>query len=117
MFNVAIVLNNTNANISLSFKTREAADNLFKKYEAALVGEMFNFEDDFGHRAMVPLHHIAYPLFIDVEQDQICRFEQDLTARRTERKLIMRLNENAEERSLFPTQAPAQNGQRPSIIQ
>lgn len=121
MYNVAIILNNTNANISLSFKTREGAEGALKKYEEAIVHSLLVFEDDFGHRALVYLQFIAYVLFIDVEQDQIGRFEHDLDMRRTEKKLIMRLNDSPEERALFPAESSpnngAQNNRPPRIIQ
>lgn len=117
MYNVAIVLNNTNANISLSYQTKEGAQNALRQYQDATAGSILSFEDDFGHKVIVPLQYIAYSLFIDVEQDQICRFEQDLCKRRAELKLIERLNENPEERALFPAEPPAQQNRAPRIIQ
>ena len=114
MWQVVIVLNNTNANLSLSYKTKEAAEMALTYFTDTRGG--LKYGDDFGYIVMTNESFISYILFVDLEESQVCMFEQDICKRRAEKKIIERLNANPEEMALFPAQNQPQRPQAPSRI-
>ncbi len=79
MFQICIVPNNTDANLSLSYKLREDAE---KTYETISEGmqhdNRMKLHDDYGYRCTVRGTAISYILFVDVEKSQLVPFDKQM---------------------------------------
>jgi hypothetical protein len=115
MFQIAIVPNNTDANMSLSYKTKDAAmkanDTL---YDAKRAKQDFLIFDDFGYGLSMNGGDISYALFVDLEESQVCVHEKNLAIARSGRKLGERVNDSPEEKDLLGVGQPST---KPRLIQ
>lgn len=112
MFQVAIIPNNTTANMSLSYKN---ADDAVKAHAA--IHDLKNrnsidavlLKDDFGYVISIAGRDIAYALFVDIEQSQFVLFEKDMAMNRANEKIAEKLKDMG-----F---SPQQQPQKSRIIQ
>lgn len=80
MFQLAIIPNDTTSNLSLSFKTREAAIDAQNAIHAAMKDNitLLSQIDDYGFMLSMRPASISYILFIDVEKSQEVNFDKDM---------------------------------------
>lgn len=102
MYQIAIILNNTDANLSLSYKTKEGAvDARNRLATAKSAGNDVTENDDYGYIFDVNGKDISYLLFIDLDEAQTCQHEKNLAIARAGKRLAERVNIAPEERALL----------------
>lgn len=90
MYQIVVVPNNTTANLSLSYKTKENAN---KAWESIFEnGSSVNETDDFGYVLVIDRDHVSYFLFVDVEAAEDVKFERDMAINRAREKIQRKLD-------------------------
>lgn len=118
MFQIMIIFNNTNANMCLSYRTKDVATDHWNFILRNLDGHVrFSECDDFGNLVSINPDSVSYPLFSDLELAQFNKYEQDICMRRAEKKIIERLNNSPDERNLFPSENQSPQYKQSKIIQ
>ena len=88
MYQVCVVPNNTTANFSLSFKTKEAADAIFTILDEGMNHDnKIKYHDDYGYRGSIKGTSISYLLFVDVEKSQMVMFDKNMANDRATRTM------------------------------
>lgn len=78
MYQVVCIPNNTTANFSLSFKTKEKAEICYTELRNALDKyTLFAATDDFGYLITIDSRNISYFMFVDIEKSACVNFEKD----------------------------------------
>jgi hypothetical protein len=79
MFQIAIIPNNTDANLSLCYKDKEKCNDVHNLI-MPIVGKpnVLTLEDDYGNILTMFGSSIAYILYIDVAKSQEREFDQDV---------------------------------------
>lgn len=92
MFQVAIILNDTTANLSLSFKTKEKAIDAHIYFNKRMsVNEVCEYQDDYDYIVSIKANSISYILFIDIAKSQECDFEKNMCVNEAREQLGKRL--------------------------
>lgn len=90
MYQIALVMRETTANLSLSYKTKEKAQEV---YDSLMNAEErhFKLEDDYGFKVALAAESIVYPLFIDVYESQFVTFDKNMTQDKATQEITRRL--------------------------
>lgn len=112
MFNIAVVPNDTSANLSLSFRNKELATKAYEFFCEGMDKEnRLLCDDEFGHRLSIHGKSISYVIFVDIEAEQSIEYEKNTAIARGRDKLV----ETLEKSGVKLTKQPI-NGRNPKII-
>ncbi len=108
MYQIILIPRSDNPNlpsITLSFKGNEKALRVRKEIHQQMAGEkgIIEAEDEYGYITSIRREDILHVLYIDCEQAEIQRLEKNLCLARVSKKLLDRVNADAEERELLAT--------------
>lgn len=107
MYQVFIVANNSNANISLSFMEKEAAQTALLDIDTFVQREKtITLKDDFGYVLKIPFSNLCYAVMIDVEKSQSMAFERELVVNKAQTEIM----------SDSRASKLAVNGNRPTLV-
>lgn len=88
MFQIAILLTNTDANVSLSFRTRDAAKGALAYLRTCKANDTeIDQMDDYGYVLIVDPKDVAYLLFVDVDQSQALLHDKNICGAKSAKKL------------------------------
>lgn len=114
MYLISIIPNNTDANVSLNYKTIDSAKAAFKLMDKSMRnGSFINIEDDFKYEILINCNNISYMLFIDIEQAQICKHEQNIVIAQSMKKIEESMGDAEAKLLGYVSPQP----RKPSIIQ
>lgn len=105
MYQIVMIPNNSEANLSLTFKLKETADAAFTSIKAS--PGIVELTDDFGYMVCMKVEFLSYILFVDVEKSQEVQFEKDIAINRAR----FRIQESLEAQGFAPMKE-----KKPSII-
>jgi hypothetical protein len=107
MFQVCIIPNNSDANLSLCYKEHKNA--LFAFNRATFEDDQVIKEtDDYGNELFLPKKYVAYILFVDVAKSQEREFDQNMCINKKREEFDKKLRDMG----YMPQQV-----KKPSIIQ
>lgn len=112
MFNVVIVPNNTDANLSLTYKTREAAEAVYEEITGDQDVPAIRIEDDYGYKVSISVHAVSYILFVDIEHAQHVEFDKNMAVN----KARLEIEKKLQGMGFKQAAQPSPNGPRRSPI-